>query len=139
MKTSKFLIFRIENQQFAVRTNMVLNIIEQAKITNQTFYDSNKPYYRSALSFRGMSLPLIDLRQILGMKIDEHNTENCVLVVEILIDNKPDLAGITIDEVIEIAEFDDFFTYPYIPIKKNSCGDMREGIIIRKENSIGFQ
>lgn len=136
MRTSKFLIFKIESQQFAIRTNVVLNIIEKAKITSQLECDYNKPYFKSAFSFRGMTIPIIDMREILGMKIEETKINNCILVVEILIDNIPDLAGISIDEITEIAEFDDFFAYPYIPIKKNNCGDLREGIIIRNNEPV---
>jgi chemotaxis signal transduction protein len=136
MKSSKFLVFRIDSQQFAVRTNMVLNIVEKAKIINHIILDGNKPFYNSALSFRGMVVPIINMHEILGMKKDSSEVNDSVLIVEVIIAKKPELAGILIRDIVEIAEFDDFFAYPYIPIKNNSCADLREGIIIRNNQPV---
>jgi chemotaxis signal transduction protein len=136
MRTSKFLVFKINCQQFAVRTNTVLNIIDKKEITDFSVYDYNKPYYKSAFSYKSNLVPIIDLRDILGMKNGITTTNESVLVVEIMINNSPELAGICIDEITEIADFDDFFAYPYIPIKQNSCSDLREGIIIRHNEPV---
>jgi chemotaxis signal transduction protein len=134
MRSSKFLVFRIDSQQFAVRTNMVLNIVEKAKIINHIILDGNKPFYNSALSFRGMVVPIINMHEILGMKKDSSEVNDSVLIVEVIIAKKPELAGILIRDIVEIAEFDDFFAYPYI--KNNSCADLREGIIIRNNQPV---
>ena len=136
MRTSKFLVFRIDSQRFSVRTNMVLNIVEKAKIINSPLADCKRTFYNSVFSFRGMVLPIIDMREILGLKMESLTVNDSVLVVEVLIDKTPELAGILIHDVVEIAEFDDFFAYPFVPIKNNSCGDLREGIIIRNNEPV---
>lgn len=134
MKTSKFLVFSVGEQKLALRTNFILNIIENAKLgfnLNNDIDDQNLLF-----KFKGLDIPLIKLEQRLGLVSSKNGTNKSVLVIEIQVNSQPKLAGILISEVLEVVEFEDFFAYPYIPIKKSSNIDIREGIIIIKNESI---
>ena len=137
MKTSKFLVFRIGEQKLALRTNFILNIIENAKVgyrfNNETLTDEN---VNMLLKFKGLDIPLIKLEEKLGIKNSIHEEDKSVLVIEIQINCQPKLAGILISEVIEVVEFEDFFAFPYIPVKKTTNTDIREGIIVINNESI---
>ncbi len=128
MKISKFLVFKIEQQKFAIKTSTVINIVEHAKLVHA---DINSSSEYDSLSFRGMTLPLINMRELLGLRSLPSQINECVLVAEIKVNNTLLIAGISIDEVLEVAEIDDFSAYPYIPFASTHKNDFREAIIVR--------
>jgi chemotaxis signal transduction protein len=128
MKISKFLIFKIDQQKFAIKTSSVINIVENAKLVHAG-EESCSDY--TSLSFRGMTLPLINMRELLGLSSSLIQINECVLVAEIKINNTLLIAGISIDEVLEVAEIDDFSAYPYIPFASSNKYDFREAIVVR--------
>lgn len=106
---------------------MVYNIVEKAKLVN---VPSPKPYYKAMFSFRGMLIPLMDIRKILGLSTEPENLNNCVLIVEIKINESIELVGIPIDEVLEISEIDDLLTYNYHPFQIGQKCDLNESIVL---------
>ena len=136
MKTSKFLVFRIGEQKLALRTNFILNIIENAKVGYRFDNDTKDQNANMLLKFKGLDIPLIKLEQKLGLKNSKNEIDKSVLVIELQINCQPKLAGILISEVLEVVEFEDFFAFPYIPVKKTTNTDIREGIIVINNESI---
>ena len=133
MKLSKCLIFRINNQKFAIKTSSVLNIIENARMIN---VEAVQEFYKNAIIFRGMSLPLVDMREILGMNPSTAKINECVLIAEVKVNEKLQIIGIAIDEVVEVAEIDDFMAYPYMPISAGNSCDFREAVVLRKQEPV---
>lgn len=129
MKLTKCLIFRINDQKFAIKTSSVLNIIEKARMVD---VESGSDFYKSAIVFRGMTLPLLDMREILGMQSSEKQINECVLIAEVKLNEKLQIIGVAIDEVVEVAEIDDFMAYPYMPVVSGQNCDFREAVILRK-------
>ena len=127
MKTSKCLIFKADQQKFAIKTTNVVNILEKVRLVEVPIYGSlNTPI----ISFRGLNIPLINIREIMGMKSNDSFKNNCVLVVELKINSVLELVGISIDEIIEICELDDFMSYPYMPVSNSEKCEMREAIVL---------
>lgn len=133
MKASKCLIFKVNEQKFAIKTSCVLNIIEKARMTELP--ESNNQN-GMAIVFRGMTLPLIDMRDILGMVSSKQPINECVLVVEVRLNDKLQIVGISIDEVVEVTELDDFMAYPYMPLVSGSVYDFREAVIVRDNEPV---
>lgn len=129
MKLSKCLIFKINEQKFAIKTSCVLNILEKARMVET---ESAQDYFKSAIVFRGMTLPLVDMREILGMKPSASHLNECVLIAEVKINDKLQIIGISIDEVVEVAEIDDLMAYPYMPVSNGHFCDFREAVVLRK-------
>jgi purine-binding chemotaxis protein CheW len=127
MKLFKFLVFKIDQQKIAIRTSMVYNIIEKAKIADVPFH---KPYFKAMFSFRGMCIPLLDIKKILELSSEPEYLNKCVLIVEVRINECIELVGIPIDEVIEITEIDDLFTYKYHPVLIGQNCDLNESIVL---------
>ncbi len=133
MKLSKCLIFRINEQKFAIKTSYVLNIIEKARMVE---VDSSQEFYKTSIVFRGMNLPLVDMREILGMKPSVSKINDCVLIAEVKVNEKLQIIGIAIDEVVEVAEIDDIMAYPYMPVSTGNTCDFREAVILRKQEPV---
>jgi chemotaxis signal transduction protein len=127
MKLFKFLVFKIDQQKLAIRTSMVFNIIERAKIVDIPFH---KPYIQAMFSFRGMYIPLLNIKKILGLSSEPEYINKCVLIVEVNINECVELVGIPIDEVIEVAEIDDLFTYKYHPVLMGQNCNLNESIVL---------
>ncbi len=128
MKLAKCLIFKINQQKFAIRTSLVYNIVEKPRLVSTL---PLKPYEKAMFSFRGMIIPLLDIRRILGLSLDSENNNPCVLIVELKINGYPELVGISIDEVIEVTEIDDILSYPYCSVSLGKQCNLRETILIR--------
>lgn len=135
MKLSKCLIFKVNNQKFAIRTNMVLNIVEKPKVIDTSSLSSHN---RVMFSFRGVLIPLLNLKKVLCIQTNSININNCnsVLIVELKNNNKLELVGIAIDEIIEISEIDDILTYPYCSLSTEQKTNLRETVIIQKGEPI---
>ena len=133
MKFAKCLIFRINKQLFAIRTNTIFNIVEKPKLANS---GPLKSYEKAMFSFRGMLIPLLDIKKLLGLSLVKGANEQSILVVELNINGYPELVGISIDEVIEVAEIDDLLTYPYCSVSSRERNSLRESILMRNGESI---
>jgi chemotaxis signal transduction protein len=136
MKTSKFLVFSVGDQKLALRTNFILNIIENARIGHHLIDNCSCDESNMLFKFKGLEIPLINLEEKLNLKSTINGFNKSVLVIEMQINNQPKLAGILITEVLEVVEFEDFFAYPYIPVKKTSQTDIREGVIVINNESV---
>jgi len=128
MKLTKCLIFKINNQKFAIRTSMVFNIVEKPRLIKAEYL---KPYEKAKFSFRGMIIPLLDFRKILGLSSDKEIQSQSILIVELKINGYPELVGISIDEVIEVSDVDDILSYPYCSVTVGKECTLRETIIIK--------
>lgn len=133
MKASKFLIFKVNAQRFALKTSNVINIIEIPKIILR---EDNNGFSRKVFHFRGMNIPVIYLRSVLNIPSVDECDNNCVLITEVKINDCYQILGIVIDEVIEIAEIDDFLSYPFLSLSSIQNKDMKESIILRNDKPV---
>jgi chemotaxis signal transduction protein len=111
---------------------MVFNIVEKIKLIDSA---NLKSYEKAMFSFRGMVLPLIDLKKLLGTSSD-NIINSSALIVELKINGYAELVGIPIDEVLEVTEIDDILSYPYCSIAKEKQGNLRETLLIKNEEPI---
>jgi purine-binding chemotaxis protein CheW len=128
MKLVKHLVFKINDQKFAIKVQRVLNVIERAKIVD---VPALKPFHKGMINYRDTLIPLIDLRDMLKMNPSGKRVNECVMVLELKINGKLELAGLSIDEICEITEFDKLYAYPYKRIftEMRIC-DPRDGILV---------
>jgi chemotaxis signal transduction protein len=133
MKKSKCLIFKVDQQKFAIKSNNIVNILEHVKLIKEPISQTSQ---WCSFSFRGINIPLINIRNIMGLEKLNDFISGCVLVVELKINNKLELAGISIDEIVEISELDDFMSYPYMPVSSSQKCDIREAIVLHNGESV---
>jgi purine-binding chemotaxis protein CheW len=136
MKLIKHLIFKINQQKFAIKVQRVLNVIEKAKLVD---VPTEKPFYKGMINYRDILIPLIDLRELLRMQPSKRSANECVIILELRINGKLELAGFSVDEISEITEFEKFYEYSYKNnFSKSRICDPRDGILIFNEEPVIF-
>lgn len=95
----KYLIFRIDQQQLGIPVLSVREIIGLQDITR---VPQAPPFVRGVINLRGKVIPVVDLRQKLGLGATELAERTCIVVVQHQIAGMPTLMGILVDGVSEV-------------------------------------
>lgn len=93
--SNKYLIFNLDNQQYAIAIRYVVDIINVQPVTR---VPSCPDFVRGITNLRGKVIPIIDVRLRFGKQPQEYNDRTCIIVVEM-----GDLSvGMIIDSVSEV-------------------------------------
>lgn len=114
-----YLTFKVGRELFAADVSSIHNILEYREITKVP----NMPEFMAGIiNLRGKVLPVIDTRTKLGIEDKSITPETCILVVELLIDEKEVMAGAIVDDVSAVISFadDKIMPPPQIGAKKNN-------------------
>mgnify|MGYP001809846127 CR=1 FL=1 len=106
-----YLTFKLEDDLYAIHVVKLSNILEISQITQVP----NSPEYLLGVSnFRGVVMPIVDLRIKLGLKQNPTTQNSCILVLEMENEGKTDYIGSLVDAVQEVIElnFDDILLPP---------------------------
>jgi chemotaxis signal transduction protein len=133
MKISKCLIFKANQQKFAIKTKNVVNVVERVKLTHQKMGNT---IAKSTFNFNGLTIPFINFHSMLGTNRYLNNMAECVLIVEINNNGYHEIVGLSVDEIIEVTELEDLMSYPYMPVLDKRPSDFREAIIKHRDESI---
>lgn len=96
----KYLIFYLNNQEFAIAIRYVVDIIN---IQPFTPIPNVPEYVRGITNLRGKVIPIIDVLLRFGKPAQEYNDRTCIIVVEL--DGMQ--VGLIIDQVAEVITLDD--------------------------------
>jgi purine-binding chemotaxis protein CheW len=99
---NSYLSFKLGEEVFAAHASKVLNILEMCKVTE---VPRAPEYMKGIINLRGTVLPIIDLRQKLGMSPTEKTTNTCIIVLDITIGTESVLVGAIVDAVSAVLEF----------------------------------
>lgn len=100
---NSYLSFRLGDEVFAANAGKVINILEMCDITE---VPKAPEYMKGIINLRGTVLPVIDLRQKLGMSPYSKTASTCIIVLDVTIDNETILVGAIVDAVKAVIEFD---------------------------------
>lgn len=129
MKMSKYLVFKVNNQKYALQTRNVVNVIEHVKLIHQL--DGEKKGM-TVFNFKGISIQFLDFHQLVGAKRLDESVAEFILIAEVNLNGAHKIIGISIDEIIEVSEIEDIMNYPFNPIYNNRTCDIRESIVVYK-------
>ena len=93
---SKYIIFKINKEVYAIDVKSVNNIIQMPKITQ---VPSSPKYYRGVINLRGEIIPVMSLRRRMNYDDDCFTSNSRIIILNIGEDN---LLGIVVDEVNEV-------------------------------------
>lgn len=93
-RESKFLTFKLGNEEFGVE---ILKIRELIGIMEITRVPQTADFVRGVINLRGKVIPVIDLRAKFGLERVDYTDQTCVIVVEV-----GTLMGIIVDTVCEV-------------------------------------
>lgn len=98
---NQFLTFILGNEIFALDIGTVREVLE---LTSVTKIPRTPGFMRGVINLRGHAVPVVDMRQKLGMKQGEDTVDTCVIVVEIEFENELTIMGALVDSVREVFE-----------------------------------
>ncbi len=125
-KRNKFVVFRVEEEEFALKVSDVKEIIRIPQVTKLP----NLPEYISGLcSLRGGLLPVIDCRTLFGMPKQNFSENSRIIVTDIYGKN----VGLISDKVLEVIDVDEAAVKEPPASFKGINGGVLNGIIILED------
>ncbi len=88
-------------EKFALDAGLVREIIDPVPVTKVA---GARAFVPSVINVRGNVIPLADLRIRFGMPQLDDTAETRIVVIQIELDGKPVLVGVTADRVYEVTE-----------------------------------
>ena len=93
---SKYIIFKINKEVYAIDVKSVNNIIQMPKITQ---VPSSPKYYRGVINLRGEVVPVMSLRRRMDLEDDEFTDASRIIILKL---ETGGLMGVIVDEVKEV-------------------------------------
>ncbi|QAT40556.1 chemotaxis protein CheW [Clostridium sp. JN-9] len=92
-------VFRINNEQFAIETNRVQTINDSVQVTKVPMAPS---YIKGLINLRGNVISLLDINLLLDIPKNDSSEENIIIV-----ERDEELIGISVDQVDEVIDVDE--------------------------------
>jgi purine-binding chemotaxis protein CheW len=99
----KALTIRLQDEVFAVEAESVREILDIVPITE---VPSASPFVGGLINVRGRVVPLADLRVMFGMDRPPPDEDTRIVVMEVLVDGEPTIAGILADKVHDVTDIE---------------------------------
>jgi len=100
---SQYLIFSLGNEQFAVGTLRVREIIEYGNLTSVPMMPG---FIRGVINLRGAVVSVIDLNARFGRARTETSRRTCIVILEVQADDSTHVLGIIVDAVSAVRQID---------------------------------
>lgn len=130
---SKYLIFKANQQRFALKTQNVINVVENVRLIHRAIGET---LTRTSFNFKGISIPFISFNDSIESSINKSNIAACVLIAEVKIYGTTEIIGISVDEITEVSEIDDIMSYPFITENDDKPFNMRDAILIHNNEPL---
>jgi purine-binding chemotaxis protein CheW len=98
----KYLTFALSQERYGVQILKVQEIIGLMNITRVPRCPS---YLKGIINLRGKIIPVVDLRLVFGLEEAAHDARTCIIVVEMLVEDKAVSVGVIVDTVLEVRAF----------------------------------
>jgi len=98
---NQFLTFMLGKEIFAVDISTVREVLELTAVTR---IPRTPKFMRGVINLRGNAVPVVDMRQKLGMSAQEDTVETCIIIVEIDFEGDITVMGALVDSVNEVFE-----------------------------------
>lgn len=114
-----YLIFKLENEYFALN---IEHLIEAIEIEELTPVPETPEYIKGIMNFRGNILPVVDMNVKFNFRKDKDLSDSVILVLNFELNSKPVRIGAIVDAVSDVVEikFEDIAAMPEIGTKYNT-------------------
>ncbi|HEY8349319.1 MAG TPA: chemotaxis protein CheW [Clostridia bacterium] len=100
-EAKKYLIFRLEGDEFGIEISKISTIIE--KDMDITRVPRQPAFLKGVINLRGEIIPVLSLRLKFGLPDDVYNEDTRIIIIKL-----DDLSvGLIVDSVAEVVELDD--------------------------------
>jgi purine-binding chemotaxis protein CheW len=103
VETSQYLTFRLDGELFAVDIETVREVLEFSTVTK---VPRMPEFMRGVINLRGNVVPVVDMRQKLGLIPAPATIDTCVVIAEVRVDGESTVLGALVDSVQEVVEID---------------------------------
>ncbi len=124
-KTSSYLTFKLNTETFAGHVKNVLNILKYREITK---VPDTPEYMKGVINLRGNVLPVVDLKEKLGMGTTNYTQNTCILVLNIFLQNEEVNVGAIVDYVLQVKEIKEEQILPYPSISNKYKSEIIPGV-----------
>ncbi len=100
-KEGKYLTFALGAEEYGLEILKVREIIGHMDITA---VPQTPDYVKGVINLRGQVIPVVDIRSLFGMETKEITEETCIIVVEVLRENRKFNTGVVVDQVSEVLD-----------------------------------
>lgn len=97
----RYLTFVLQKNSYAVPIMRVQEIIGVSPITK---VPKSRPYLSGIMNLRGKVIPVVELRQLLGMPETTHTEKTCFVVVHSIVKGEQLSCGLVVDQVDEVID-----------------------------------
>jgi len=132
-KTDSYLTFKLGPESFAGHVKNVQNILEYREVTK---VPDTPSYMRGVINLRGNVLPIVDLKEKLGMELSEYTSNTCILVLNIYMNEEIVNVGAIVDHVIQVKEITQQEVLPYPSISNKYKSDIITGVFKVKDEFV---
>ena len=108
-QSGKFLTFMLGKEEYGISILKVKEIIGIMEITE---VPNNPEFAKGVINLRDRVIPIIDLRLKFNMEEREYDSRTCIIVVEVVSNQKNIQIGIVVDSVSEVLSVSESETEP---------------------------
>jgi len=124
-KGSKFLVFELCDEYYAVSAKSTREIIRIMEITE---VPKAPPFIKGVINLRGKIIPVIDLRIKFALREKPYDEKTCIIIIEINEQEKIRPMGVIVDTVSEVVSIMDEEIAPPPEFNNQSQMDFLYGI-----------
>lgn len=124
-KTDSYLTFKLGRESFAGHVKNVQNILEYREVTK---VPDTPSYMKGVINLRGNVLPIVDLKEKLGMELCPYTPNTCILVLNIYMEEDIVNVGAIVDQVIQVKEISPHEVLPYPSISSKYKSEIIPGV-----------
>jgi chemotaxis signal transduction protein len=119
METAKYLIFKINQKKYAIKTSSVVDIIE-----NSRTYTKGQNQ-KCGVRFNGKPVPVLDLKSV-GSDANSDKHFNSILIIETKLGFTKDLIGVGLDSILEVTTHEALLAYNFISASNITINNQAE-------------
>ncbi len=99
----QYLSFQLDGETFALEIAKVREVLEFVGVTR---VPRSPDFMRGVINLRGAVVPVIDLKSRFGVGRTERETDTCVIIVELLVEEEATVVGVLADSVQEVFDLE---------------------------------
>jgi purine-binding chemotaxis protein CheW len=129
--SDSYLLFRLQEELFAVSVHKVLEIIETGEEHVITHLPKAPHTISGVVNFRGNVIPVVNAR--LKFDLDDYSTDEkfVVIVLNLWINNQEHIIGATSDKVVDVIELTEKDIKPVPKVGQGYNSDYIRGVVYR--------
>ncbi len=131
LKPESFLLFRLQQELFAISVHKVLEIIETGEENKITHLPKAPSSISGVVNFRGDVVPVVNTRLKFDLDNYKDDEKFVVIILKLIINNEPHIIGAMSDKVVDVIEISESEIKSVPEVGKGYNAEFINGVIHR--------